>query len=133
MDAERRSSLLNIGSTATEVVNEAERFRDRAKSLKIAYSHLAVFAGQSGGSREKVAHATVDEKLTYAATLHENVKSFADGTTALDDEPVVDLHRAQVRVTNARTELRTMREDLERDLSSVEAQIAEYRKQQIQR
>lgn len=115
------------------MIIEAERFRDRAKSLKIAYSSLAVVAGQLGGSREGLAHATVDEKLKYAAKLHESVNSFAGGTTALDDLPLVELDRAQLRVTNARTELRAMREDLERDLSSLEAQIAEYRRQQIQR
>jgi hypothetical protein len=128
-EAERRASLRSIGSTATEVILEAEGLRDRAKTLKIMYSTLATFAGQLGGSRVKLAHKTVDEKLEYAAKLLEIGRSHTDDTTILATAPIAEIDSAQLVVTNARAELRALRQGLELELSSIEGQIDAYRSQ----
>lgn len=129
--AEHRAALRQIGISATEVLIEVERFESRGKDLKTAYRTLSSFAGQSGGSRQKLYDAVVDEKLKHASKLGDYARLFTTAAARLDGTPPEETDRVQVRLTNALTEIRALREDLERELSGVEGQSATYRDRAI--
>jgi hypothetical protein len=126
-EAERRASLRSIGSTATEVILEAEGFRDRAKTLKNLHSTLANFAGSLGGSRVKLAHKAVDERIEFADELLKVGRSHTDDMTVMAAAPMTEIDAALLAVTNARAELRALSDGLEREISSVDGQIEAYR------
>lgn len=125
--AEHRAALRQIGITATEILIEVERFASRGSDLKIAYRTLSTFAGQAGGSRQSIYDKAVDEKLKYVAELSEHAKLFANNAGKLDNAPPKETDRVQVRLSSALTEIRALREDIERELAGVEGQSATYR------
>lgn len=125
--AEHRAALRQIGVTATEALIEAERIASRSNDLKIAYRSLSIFAGQVGGSREALYVSAIDEKLKHASGLSGYAKLFASNTGKLDNAPPEETDRVQVRLSNTLTEIRALREDIERELSGVEGQSATYR------
>lgn len=129
--AEHRAALRQIGTTATEVQIEVERIASRGNDLKIAYRTLFTFAGQLGSSRNNLYDAAVDEKLKRASELGGYAKLFTTAAAKLDGTPPEETDRVQVRLSNTLTEIRALREDLERELSSVEGQSATYRDQAI--
>ncbi len=129
--AEQRAAVRQIGTTATEVIIEAERIASRCCDLKIAYRTLFTFAGQSNGSRQKIYDAAVDEKLSHASELGDYAKLFTAAAEKLDGTPPEETDRVQVRLSNALTKIRALREDLERELSGVEGQSATYRDKAI--
>jgi hypothetical protein len=125
--AEHRAALRQIGITATEILIEVERFASRGSGLKIAYRTLSTYAGQAGGSRQSLYDKAVDEKLKYVAELSEHAKLFANNAGKLDNSPPEETDRVQVRLSSALTEIRALREDIERELAGVEGQSATYR------
>lgn len=129
--AELRAALRQIGVTATEVLIEAERIASRGDDLKIAYRSLFIFAGQVGGSREALYDSAVDEKMKHATELSEYSKLFASNTGKLDSAPPEEIDRIQVRLSSILTEIRALREDIEREISGVEGQSATYRDKAI--
>ena len=129
--AEHRAALRQIGITATEVLIEAERITSRSNDLKLAYRTLFVFAGASGGSRQNLYDSAVDEKLKHASELSDYAKLFVAAYGKLDNAPPEETDRVQVRLSNTLTEIRALREDLERELSGVEGQSATYRDKAI--
>lgn len=124
---EHRAALRQIGTTATEVLIEAERITSRGSDLKIAYRTLFTFAGQSNGSRRNIYDAAVDEKLKHASELGDYAKLFTAAAEKLDGNPAEETDRVQVRLSNTLTEVRALHEDLERELSGVEGQSAVFR------
>lgn len=129
--AEHRAALRQIGVTATEVLIEAERISSRGGDLKIAYRSLFVLAGQIGGSREALYDAKVNEKLNRASELSEYAKLFAGNTRKLDNAPPEETDRVHVHLSNAFTEIRALREDIEREIAGIEGQSATYRDKAI--
>ncbi|MFI3120718.1 MAG: hypothetical protein QX203_12155 [Methylococcaceae bacterium] len=129
--AEHRVALRQIGTTATEVFIEKERITSRGTNLKMAYQTLFAFAGQLGGSRKNFYESAVDEKVQHASKLGEYAKLFTTAAEKLDGTPPEETDRVQVRLSNSLTEIRALREDLERELSGVEGQSATYRENAI--
>lgn len=125
--AEHRAALRQIGQTATEVVIEGQRVAERANYLKSAYGSLFVFAGQSGGSRQARYDLAVDEKIKRASDLCDYAKVFTSISGKLDDAPPEETDRVQTNLSSALTEIRALREDLERELAGADGQSASYR------
>lgn len=125
--AEHRAALRQIGTTATEVLIEAERVAARGSGLKIAYRTLFTFAGQFGGSRQNLYDSAIDEKLKHASELGDYAKLFTTAAEKLEGTPPEEADRVQARLSSTLTEIRAFREDLERELAGVEAESATYR------
>lgn len=124
--AEHRAALRQIGTTATEILIELKRITTRGNDLKSGYRVLFTTAGQVGSSRKNLYDASVDEKLMLASQLADYAKLFTAANTKLDSTPPEETDRVHVRLSNILTEVRALREDLERELSSVEAQSAVF-------
>lgn len=125
--AERRAALRRVSETAGQVVSEAERIVARGPQVKLSYRSLFTLSGGAGNSRLPLYLDGVDEKVKKAAALAEDAKLFAGEARSLSDATLDDIDRVQVRLSNSVGTARGIREDLEREESSVEAQCAERR------
>jgi dsDNA-specific endonuclease/ATPase MutS2 len=125
--AEKRAALRQLALAANEVLVEARRAESRAAELKLAYRTLFTFGGSSGGSREVLYLAEVDKRLAEIAKLSEAAKPFTSGQEGLINGPLEEIGGRETKVTQTLTQVRAIREDLEREHASVEGQCATYR------
>lgn len=126
-DSERRASLRQIATTASEVLIEAQRVESRGHDLKSAYRSLFVIAGSGGGSRQALYDTAVDEKLKEAQGLADSAKVFSSSPRSLEDAPPDEIDRVQLKLSTALTKVRALREDIEREFTSAEGQSAAFR------
>lgn len=129
--SEKRAALRQLTVTASEVLVEARRAESRAAELKLAYRTLFIFSGSSGSSRERVYLAEVDKKLAEVTKFSESAKPFASGQDSLMNGPVDEISSRETKVAELLTQVRAIREDLEREHASVEGQCAMYRETAI--
>jgi hypothetical protein len=76
--------------------------------------------------------AEVDKKLAEVAELSESAKPFASGQDNLLNGPVDEISRRETQIVQRLTQVRAIREDLEREHASVEGQCTTYREKAIQ-
>lgn len=129
--AERRAALRRVSETAGLVVSEVERIKARGPLLQLNYRSLFALSGSAGGSRSNVYIEAVDEKVKKAITLADDASLFAGEAKSLEDATLEEIDRVQVRLSNSLATVRGVREDLEREESSVEAQSAQLREQRL--
>lgn len=130
--SEKRAALRQLTVTANEVLVEARRAESRCAELRLAYRTLATFSGNTGGSRESLYLAEVDKKLTEVAKLSEYAKPFAPGQDGLMNGPTDEIGSRETKIAKVLTQVRAIREDLEREHASIEGQCATYRELVIQ-
>ena len=124
---ERRVQLNEVAATAHAVVNEVRRIQARAVEMRQAYRELATLTGNFGGSRMHTFISEVDRREADAIRIAEHAKLFADGARSLAQTIDEDLDRVQLSLTQASEKARTMREDLDRELSTIRGQCTEQR------
>lgn len=120
--AERRASLRELANAAGGVLVEEKRIYALANEVKRAYRASATLSGASGGSRLNHYLEAADEKLAGARALADDAKLFADGARNLEQSPPEEIDRVLLRQTNALRKVQTLRDDLEREHLSLEAQ-----------
>lgn len=125
--AERRAALRRVSETAGLVIVEAERIQARGPQLKLSYRSLFTLSGGANNSRLPLYLDAVDEKSKKTAALAADAKLFAGGATSLIDASLEDIDRVHIRLSDSVVTTRGIREDLEREENSVEAQCAERR------
>lgn len=124
--SEKRAALRQLSITAGEVLVEAERTNARGVDLKNAYQTLFTFAGQSGGSRLGMYMGEVDKKLKNVEDLSQKAQPFVSDLESLMNEPSQEINSREIVITQTLTKVRGIREDLEREYSSIEAQNKTY-------
>jgi len=129
--SEKRAALRQLTMTASEVLVEARRAESRGAELKLAYRTLFTFGGSSGGSREGLYLADVDKKLLEVAKLTEYAKPFGSGQNGLMNGPLDEINSRETKLAQVLTQVRAIREDLEREHASVEGQCTTYREKAI--
>lgn len=129
--SEKRAALRQLMVTTNEVLVEARRAESRGAELKLAYRTLFTFGGSSGGSREGLYLAEVDKKLAGVTKLSEHAKPFASDQDGLMNGPVDEISSRETKVAQVLTQVRAIREDLEREHASVEGQCTTYRENAI--
>lgn len=130
--SEKRTALRQLTVTANEVLVEARRTESRGAELKLAYRTLAAFSGNSSGSREGLYLVETDKKLAEVTKLSEYAKPFAPGQDGLMNGPVDEIGSRETKMAQVLTQVRAIREDLEREHASVEGQCTTYREKAIQ-
>lgn len=125
--SEKRTALRQLALTANEVLVEARRAELRAAELKSAYRTLFTFGGSSGGSREGLYLAKVDKELGEITKFSEIAKPFISGQEGLMNGPLEEISGRETKLAQTLTQVRAIREDLEREHASVEGQCATYR------
>lgn len=121
-DMQLRGLLREVATTAGAVLVEVKRIQSVGNEVQHAYRALAVLSGAYGNSRMQLYIAAVDEKLNEAKTLAEDSKLFSDGARSIADCPPAEIERVLLRQALALTTTRAMREDLERENTSLEVQ-----------
>lgn len=123
--------LRQLELTASEVLVETRRVEARGSEAKRTCRSLAIFSGSAGGSREAIYQKAIEEKVEAADAHAEYAKLFASQSQKLSFVPLEEIDRVQTKLSNALTEVRALREDLEREYASVEGQCAAYREQAV--
>ena len=123
-----RSSIRELIGACHEAAGEEHRIHSLAVDLLPEYTAAAVFAGQSGGSREAVLKGEVEKAQSAAREAALEARTLADEPSRLVDASDHDLNQMHARVEKSRVALRGIREKLERDLGNVRSQNAESRK-----
>jgi hypothetical protein len=117
--SEKRAALRQLTVTANEVLIEARRAESRGAELKLSYRTLSTLGGSSGGSREGLYLAEVERKLAEITTLSERAKPFAFDQEGLLNGPLDEISVRETKIVQALTQVRALREDLEREHASV--------------
>lgn len=125
--SEKRAALRQLMVTASEVLVEARRAESRAAQLKLSYRTLFVFGGSSGGSRENLYISEIDKKLAELTNLSESAKPFVSDQDVLINGPLDEISSREMKIAQTLIQARAIREDLEREQASIEAQCMMYR------
>jgi hypothetical protein len=128
---EKRTVLRQVAITANDVLVEVERVESRSLVLKQGYRSLFTFGGSSGGSREALYLKAVDEKVASVQALASIAKPFVSGGSDLANATLEEINENEIKLTQALSQVRATREDLEREHASVEGQCATYRENAI--
>lgn len=130
--AEKRAALRQLTVTANEIAVEAQRSNAMGVELKSSYRTLFTFANASGGSRLGMYLDQVDKKLKEVEELSEKAKPFVSSPESLMNGPVEEINTREITMAQTLTKVRGIREDLEREHISIEAQNKTYRDKVIQ-
>ncbi len=131
-ESERRFAVRELCLAAGEVLIEFLRVEARAIDAKQAYTTLFVFSGGSGGSRKGVYISAVEEKVKVATELRDHANLFVSPAESITAGPLGEIDRIHTKLMGSLTQMRALREDLEREYGSVEGQNAVYREKVIQ-
>lgn len=131
--AEKRLLLRQLSVTAHEVTVEVDRIKWIAQGLKVSYQTLFTFAGQLGGSREKLYQKEIDTKLQEAETLLQKASPFTTFKDALLNGPLEEISSREIAIAQALVRARYIRENLEEEHRSVEAQNQAHRERALSR
>ncbi len=128
---EKRNVLRHVAIIANDVLVEAGRVESRSLVLKQGYRSLFTFGGSSGGSRETAYLKVVDEKIALVQALANIAKPFASDGGDLENSGLEEINKTEIKLTQALSQARATREELEREHAFVEGQCAAYRENAI--
>lgn len=131
--SEKRTALRELVVSGNELKVELQSVVSRATELKISYRTLFAFSGSSHHSSEALLLSTLDEKVSSAQRAVESVAKISTDITTLYDAALDDINKRYTEVQQALFSTHSLREDIEREHSSIEAQCATYREKAIQR
>jgi hypothetical protein len=130
--SEKRAALRQLTLTAAEVLVEEQRVDARAADLKSSYRDLFTFAGQSaGGKREGMLLSEIEKKITEVTKLSNYAKPFTSESSALRNGPLEEINIREIKLAQKLTQVRAIREDLEREQASVEGQCTTFRERAL--
>lgn len=131
--SEKRAALRELVVSSNELEVEIQRAHSRATDLKTSYQTLFIFSGSSQHSNEALLRSALDEKMSSVEKMAGDVKQPSNDVTAFYDAALDDINKRQAQIQQALFSVRAIREDIEREHSSIDAQCAVYRKKVIQR
>lgn len=131
--SEKRAALRELVVSGNELQVELQRVVSRATELRTAYRSLFVFSGSSNHSSEKLLLSALEEKVGSAQKSAESVAQLSTDVTVLYDAALDDINKRHAQVEQSLFLVRSVREDIEREHSSTEAQCAAYRDRALQR
>lgn len=129
----RRLQLFNVSRTATDALLELQRVLSRAEQALIAYDTLGVFSGSYKNSGNEECKAKVQARVQRARDIAEYATLFVDSGSKLEQAPSDEIDRVQLKVSASHREITAIREELDRDVASTEAQNAQYRDRALSR
>jgi hypothetical protein len=130
-NAERRQLLKALLADAHGVVAESNRVASLVEEVKSEYRTLAVFTGNTGGSRQKLYIERADAKLTEVVPMQEQAQKMIEEQASLRSASEEDLTEASSKFQGYHVHVRRLRDELEREQSSIAAQNQVYRENRI--
>ncbi|VWX33702.1 conserved exported hypothetical protein [Limnobacter sp. 130] len=129
--ADKRFALRQLSLTAHQVSVQADRVKWTAQGLKSGYQTLAVFSGASGSSRLILLTKEVDEKVKIAEVLQLKAKPFIELQMTLLNGPLDEITARELAMSQHLIEVIGLREKIEIELSSIQAQNSTLRESAI--
>lgn len=130
--SEKRLVLRQLSITAHQVVVEVERIKWTAQGLKVAYQTLLTFAGQFGSSKQNPYTQEVDTKIQEAESLLEKARPFTTFQETLINGPLEEISSREVTIAQSLARAKAIREKLDEELRSIEAQNQTHRERVLQ-
>jgi hypothetical protein len=124
---ERRTLVRHVVVSAHEVIAEEARISSLVDELKMQYSALFTFAGQSGGSRQTLYIDRAEQRKNEANTLQGEASRLIDESNALIAASDDDLTQTLARFDGHVVRVRSIREELQWELNSIAQQNLTYR------
>ena len=122
-----RSAVRELVTECHELIAEELRIQSLAIELRGEYGSLAVFTGTHGGSREKMYKDGLDKDIANAAKRAKEARALVEDQAKLITAADHDLDLMKGDIEAARTDLKTIREAMARQLENVRAQIQHFR------
>ena len=126
-----RSGRRDVAHLVSNCSYEYSRIRFLAHTLNVIDRANAIFTGNLGGSRHKLAEEGVAKRLTKAENLFRSAATFTDNPVEISKLVQEDIDRLLVELTIRLAELRAIAEELDRDSTSREAQMLQHRESAI--
>ena len=125
---ERRALVRQLVVSAHGVISEEARIAAVADELKLQYSTLFAFSGQgSSSSRQKMYVDRAEQKKHEANTLQLEANKLIEEAKALGDASDDDLTQALLKFDGHLVRVKSIREQLQREIDSVAQQNLLYR------
>jgi hypothetical protein len=124
---ERRALVRQLVVSAHGVISEEARIAALVDELKLQYSTLFTFAGQGDGSRQKFYVDRAEKKKQEANTLQLEAKKLIEEAKSLAGASEEDLTQALSKFDGHLVRVKSIREDLQREIDSVAQQNLMYR------
>ena len=131
--SEKRAGVRELVVTNNELQIELQRVISRATDLRTAYRSLFGFSGSSNHSSEKLLLTALEEKVASAQKSAESTAELSIDVTAIYDATLDDISKRHAKIDQSLFFVRSVREDIEREHSSIEAQCSEHRQRALQR
>jgi hypothetical protein len=124
--SERNSALRDFAVAETELHVEVNRVESRGVELTRPYKLLL-----GGGSQLTYHTSAIEEKVQAARGLSSKAPTLSAKEDKLHEVPLDSINSNHVQIARALTQVRAIREDLEREQASVEGQCAANREAEI--
>jgi hypothetical protein len=122
----RRNALLTVARTAADVLAEFQRVESRSKEATRGYDTLGAFSCSYEHTGINEAKTNVASLQARAQELAEYAKLWTDPAAKLRDTPPEEIDRVQLKLSAQLSEITAVREELDRTVTSVEAQKAPF-------
>ena len=123
----RNTTLVSAGFVAAETLSDLRRVESLAEHSRVAYQTLGIFSGSLNNSGIQHAAEHVAKLLVQAGEHADYARLFMETPSKLAEIPAEDFPRVQLNLNTRRSQISALREELERIISSTEAQNAQYR------
>ncbi|MEJ1464575.1 MAG: hypothetical protein RPU15_15095 [Candidatus Sedimenticola sp. (ex Thyasira tokunagai)] len=128
---EKRIMVREIVYGCRETINTATRAQDLAQELMKVIRDLAIFAGQSGSSRQKVTEGTIEKDREKIASAVEVINNLFSGEAELNNLEVEQLNAMYATMSINLADASAVREKFETKLSSLNEEVRPYREKAI--
>lgn len=128
-----RLALREIVRASGDAVIEARRIDDLADELRREYRQLFTYNSSSGGSREKLFADEIEKKVSRKKALAEEAERIASDSSSLSAASERDMTLMISRLDGALSQLRPLRESMERELSSIQKDNQIFREKLVGR
>lgn len=118
----QRGAMKELLEECHSVIAEKQRIGSLIIDLRSEYKDGAVFAGQVGGSREKVLQANLDKDLENVSKQAKEAESLLIDQDSLIRSSTDDIDLRLGKIKADKVGLQTIRESMERDLDNVRKQ-----------
>lgn len=122
-ESERRVAVRLLSVASADVQVEYQRAQACASDLLSGYQNLEARSGsfQNSGIAERV--TKVRERINGVGADVEHAVSFRHGALVLQQSPISDVEREHIRVATTLTQVRALREELDRERAVLEARL----------
>lgn len=123
----RRSILRDLLGSCKETIDDERAIRSLADRLIFARNGLAIFNGTLGDDRSKLCFDEIAKLRETARKLADEAKRVSLDSTALHSASDEDMDRCFFKQEKDRGEIRSIRDEFERDLNYIVAEDHQHR------